>query len=178
MGVVEEARVAPAIGPVTALRDPEPAPPAVPVANTAPLPVTSAEASVALPPPPAAPPDSAPEPAAAPARSPTMEAAGVRAALARYESAYSRLDADAAGAVWPALDKRQLARAFDGLESQRVDLGACDVRIAGEVATAECNGSASWTPKVGGGTRNKARHWQFRLRNTDGAWQIVGATVR
>ena len=133
--------------------------------------------SAALPPP-ASPPGDSPEPAAAPVRSAAMETAGVRAALARYESAYSRLDAEAAGAVWPALDKRQLARAFGGLESQRVDLGACDVRVTGEVATAECNGSATWTPKVGGGTRNQARRWQFRLRNADGSWQIVGATVR
>jgi hypothetical protein len=104
--------------------------------------------------------------------------AGVRATLARYESAYSQLNADAAGAVWPGLNRRALARAFDGLSSQHVRLGRCDVRIVGESAVAECAGSATWTPKVGGGTRNEQRLWQFRLRNASSGWQIVGATVR
>jgi hypothetical protein len=104
--------------------------------------------------------------------------AGVRSVLARYQSAYSQLDADAARAVWPALDRRALARAFEGLASQRVDLGACDVRVMGEMAQAECVGSATWTPKVGGGSHSQRRRWEFRLRNSASSWQIVSASVR
>ena len=103
---------------------------------------------------------------------------GVRTTLARYQSAYSRLDVDAAGAVWPALDRRALARAFDGLAAQRVDLGACDVRVVGETALAECTGSATWTPKVGGGSHSQKRRWEFRLRNGTSSWQIVSASVK
>ena len=119
----------------------------------------------------------APEPAAPPAAAAPGADAAVRSTLARYESAYSRLDADAASAVWPGLDRRALARAFDGLSSQRVSLGSCDILVLGDAATAECTGSATWTPKVGGGTKNQARRWQFRLRNLEGEWVIANATV-
>ena len=104
--------------------------------------------------------------------------AAIRRALARYESAYSRLDAEAAGDVWPGLDRKALARAFDGLAAQSVSLGSCDVRLMGEIAMADCAGTATWTPKVGGGTRSQSRRWQFRFRNGANGWQIVGATVR
>jgi hypothetical protein len=110
-------------------------------------------------------------------RAVTRDDAGVRASLERYESAYSRLDVEGAAAVFPELDRRALARAFDGLSSQRVNLGSCDVRFVGDAAIAECKGSATWTPKVGGGSHSDRRRWQFRLRNTSGSWQIVSATV-
>lgn len=159
-------------------------PPAVPVATTLPLERTASEPLPSAPPaaaPPVTPPavsSVAADTTPATPRSAVTDDVGVRMVLARYESAYSRLDVDAAGAVWPGLDRRRLARAFDGLASQRVDLGACDVRIAGETAVAECMGSATWTPKVGGGSHNQRRRWQFRLRNASGSWQIVGATVK
>jgi len=158
-------------------------PPPLPIATAPPLERTAPELPPSVPPPAAAPPAAAPTPTAtsepAPAPKPAVpDETGVRSALAQYESAYSRLDANAAAAVWPGLDRRALARAFDGLESQRVDLGACDVRMVGETATAECTGSATWKPKVGGGTQSQQRRWQFRLRNSGGAWQIVGANVR
>lgn len=102
----------------------------------------------------------------------------VRAILARYAAAYSDLDASAAQAVWPAVDARSLARAFEGLESQRVSLGRCSLAIDGSTARADCDGSATWTPKIGGGTRSEARHWSFELKNTAGDWQIVKAQGR
>jgi len=103
---------------------------------------------------------------------------GVREVLARYESAYSRLDAAAARAVWPSVDQRSLARAFDGLASQRVALGRCDLRVNGMVARATCSGSAEWTPKVGTGQRSTPRTWSFELRSLGGDWQIVRADAR
>jgi hypothetical protein len=151
------------------------APPAA--ALTAPPAPPPVESVPATPPPTASP---APDPAReadAPAPA-AVAAAGVRAALLRYESAYSRLDVNAAGAVWPDLDRKALARAFDGLASQAVSLGSCEVRIVGESAIADCAGSATWTPKVGGRSHRQARQWQFQLRNADAGWHIVSATVR
>jgi hypothetical protein len=99
----------------------------------------------------------------------------VRATLARYETAYSRLDATAASAVWPAVDRRALARAFEGLASQRLSLGACAVTVSGEAAQATCSGTATWQPKVGGGVRTEPRRWSFELRKSGEAWQIERA---
>ena len=106
------------------------------------------------------------------------ESARVRAVLSVYEAAYSKLDAAAARAVWPTVDQRALANAFSGLEAQRVSLERCDVAVTGPSARAECVGTASWTPKVGGGGRTAARRWVFDLRNASGNWQIVRAEAR
>ena len=104
--------------------------------------------------------------------------AGVRAALAQYESAYSSLNAAAARAVWPGVDARSLERAFDSLESQRVALGKCAVSMNGTRAQATCQGNATWTPKVGGGTKTSPRTWRFDLANTGGSWKITRADAR
>jgi hypothetical protein len=116
-------------------------------------------------------------PVSAPART-VDEDQGVRTVLARYESAYSALDAVAAGAVYPAIDRQALSRAFEGLAAQRVSLGECDVRVIGAAAHAECVGNASWTPKIGGGSHTQPRLWQFDLRRTDNGWHITRATAR
>lgn len=102
----------------------------------------------------------------------------MRAVLARFEAAYSNLDASAARGVWPSVDERSLQRAFNSLASQQVSLGRCSIVLSGVTAHAECSGAASWTPKVGGGRHTEARHWQFDLASTNGAWQIVRATAR
>ena len=83
-------------------------------------------------------PVTAPEPAA-PTRSRAPEAAAstvdaqaaIRTTLGRYEAAYSGLNVPAAHAVWPSVDQRALARAFDGLASQRVALDKCDIVVTG-----------------------------------------------
>ena len=102
----------------------------------------------------------------------------IRAVLDQYAAAYSRLDASAASAIFPGIDQRALARAFDGLASQNVSLGTCDVRAVSESAIVDCAGSSTWTPKIGGGTRTESRRWQFRMRNESGDWRIVAAKVR
>lgn len=106
------------------------------------------------------------------------ETARVRAVLARYASAYSALDAAAAHTVWPTVDQRALARAFSGLASQNLSLGRCDVALLGTTARAECAGTATWTPRVGGGLKTQSRRWNFELRNTGNTWQIVRAETR
>ena len=126
---------------------------------------------------------SAPAPTVAPAARESAPAVPrdedrIRAVLDRYAAAYSRLDASAANAIFPGVDRQALARAFDGLVSQNVSLGSCDIRTASEAAIVDCAGSSTWTPKIGGGTRTEARRWQFRLRNESGDWRIVAAKVR
>ena len=140
---------------------------------SAPDPVRDAPAEARREPPPAA-----PEPVRETADATAAATENVRAVLGQYESAYSRLDVEGTAAVWPGVDRRALTRAFDGLASQRVTLGSCDVRLVGETALAECTGSATWTPKVGSGARTSPRRWEFRLRNTGGRWQIVSARVQ
>ena len=106
------------------------------------------------------------------------EEQSVRAALGRYESAYNRLDAVAAASVWPSVNQRALASAFQGLSAQSISLGGCDIRVSGATAHAECSGNARWTQKVGGGTQNARRQWRFDLRNSGGSWVITQATTR
>ena len=118
---------------------------------------------------------SAPAPDGATARA---EEQSVRAALGRYESAYNRLDAAAAASVWPSVNQRALASAFQGLSTQSVSLGGCDIRVSGATALAECSGNARWTPKVGAGTQSARRQWRFDLRNSGGTWMITQATTR
>jgi hypothetical protein len=117
-------------------------------------------------------------PSREPAASAAREEEQIRGVLDQYASAYSRLDAAAASAIFPGVDQRALARAFEGLSSQKVSLGACDVRLAIETAIVDCAGTATWTPKIGGGTRTEPRRWQFRLRDVSGGWQIVAVKVR
>jgi hypothetical protein len=171
-----------------------------PVAAASPTPLTLPAA------PPLAPPDSIPAPtsylpppapvaaaetpvtpdptASAPAGAPAAGAQPVdrerlvRAALTQYENAYTTLNAAAASAVWPSVDRRALARAFDDLASQTVTLGRCDVQMGSGSARVECAGNASWTPKVGGGTQTAQRRWHFELRESGGAWVIVRARVQ
>jgi hypothetical protein len=102
----------------------------------------------------------------------------VRATLRRYETAYSELNAAAASTVWPSVDRRALARAFDALAAQNVWLGACDVRVSGATAQAQCKGTATWTPKVGSGTQTTSRTWRFNLTNEGDTWVIVQANVK
>src|SRR6185312_5919171 len=100
----------------------------------------------------------------------------VKQALQRYRVAYEGLDARSAQAVWPAVNQAALARAFDGLESQSLTFDACDVRVRGEVATATCQGSARYVPKIGSREpRVEPRVWSFTLRKNGSDWKIDSA---
>src|SRR5204862_5350963 len=77
------------------------------------------------------------------------EAALVQQALQRYRRAYEGLDARSAQAVWPAVNEAALARAFEGLESQALTFDGCEVHLVAATATATCQGSARYVPKVG-----------------------------
>ena len=132
---------------------------------------TSPNAPVASPPP-------APTAPAVARGTGAMDESQVRAALRRYEVAYSTLNVGSVQAVWPGVDARSLARAFDGLQSQRISLGQCAISMDGATARAECGGSATWTPRIGSGTRTANRAWTFELRNVGGSWEIVRVRVR
>jgi hypothetical protein len=114
----------------------------------------------------------------APAPPPVNDEALVHGVLDKYASAYSRLDANAASAAWPGVNRSALARAFDGLASQQVSLGSCDVSVKGAIARAACHGTATWRPKIGGGRHVDARTWTFDLAKAPGGWQIVDARVQ
>lgn len=100
----------------------------------------------------------------------------VKEALQRYRTAYEGLDAQSAQAIWPAVNQAALARAFDGLESQTLTFDACDVRLRGDAATAVCQGSARYVPKVGSrDPRTEPRVWNFTLHKTGSDWKIESA---
>jgi hypothetical protein len=152
---------------------PDPPPPDLPRTGTgAPLEVLAASL-----------PSTSPAPPEAPSAPPTPKAPEpmeprIRAVLSQYASAFGALDASAARAVWPTVDEHALARAFEGLASQRISLGSCAITIDGDRATAACSGTATWTPRVGGAPRTASRRWTFALENAAGSWQIVRAEAR
>jgi hypothetical protein len=158
--VPSQRRAAPAFTPLTEL----------PAAS---VPVTLAMVPVAVPA------SIPPAPPAAPAPVEPPQEVVVRSVLSRYASAYSALDAAAAQRVWPGVNRAALSRAFEGLASQQISLGDCRIDVAASNARARCAGSATWSPKVGGGgARTEARDWTFELARAASGWQIVSARVQ
>jgi hypothetical protein len=174
---------APAAPPASATAAPAP-PPALPEIATSPVPPLERVARDAgdAPRPPSIATDtlaSTPGATAAPPEPLVPPDALVRSALDRYAAAYSSLDADAAQRVWPGVNRGALSRAFDGLASQRVSLGSCNIDVAGATAHARCAGSTTWQPKVGsGGSRTDRHTWTFDLARAGSGWQIVNANVQ
>jgi hypothetical protein len=110
---------------------------------------------------------------------PGAEQGRVQEVLRRYARAYGALDASAARAVWPTVDERALARAFQNLSSQNLSFDDCEIDIRGVVANASCRGQASYAPKVGNREpRTESRTWRFELRRDGDAWKIENAEAR
>jgi hypothetical protein len=142
-----------------------------------------ANVTASLPPPSTVPP---PPPVAASSIVPVAEPAVVEArldddgmvrkTLLQYKSAYEALDARSAQAVWPVVNERALARAFDGLESQHLMFDACDVQVNGLAAAATCRGTARYVAKIGSREpRTEPRVWNFTLRKSGQDWKIESA---
>jgi hypothetical protein len=96
----------------------------------------------------------------------------IRSVLSLYESAYNRLDARAASTGWPGVNSGALNRAFQGLVSQRISLGTCDITKIGAMAgdvSAERRGAESWR-----GIQTAQRYWAFDLLRS----RRVGASCR
>jgi hypothetical protein len=162
-----------------------PASPAEAATIVAEIPVAPAP-SIDLPPP-AGPLPAAPLPVAPPAVAAAAagglaaamvaaDEAAIETTLRRYEDAYERLDAKAAAAVWPTVDRRALSHAFEGLASQRLNISGCAVlvRAGASTATASCSGTAEYVRKVGDTrVRVEPRQWMFTLNKTQGAWRIA-----
>jgi len=103
----------------------------------------------------------------------------IREVLREYEQAVGRKDSMAAKAVWPSLDERALARAFNDLQSHSLTLEDCGVTVAESAARARCQGVATYLPKVGRRKAISASHeWTFSLTKTGADWRIASAAIR
>jgi hypothetical protein len=164
---------APAAPPVSST----PTEPAVTSAPTVPAVTSAAPVSAPNPAPPPPAPVSAPS--TTPAGALTPETRAVAVALNRYQDAFSTLDAGAVHAVWPSVDVRALAKAFDQLEDQTFELEGCNISVAGAQAEADCAGNARYTRKVGNrALRVEPRRWHFKLRQTNNQWVIDAVDAR
>jgi len=163
-------------------------PAAAPIVPTAPVQTASLPppAQPAYLPPPVLPASAPPAAAAVPASiepraeiRTNIDETSIRSLLQRYRSAYDELDASSASAVWPSVDQRALARAFDGLQSQTLTFEACSVQLRGETAAAVCRGTARYVPKVGNrDPRTEPLVWTFTLHKAAGDWKIQSARAQ
>jgi hypothetical protein len=100
----------------------------------------------------------------------------IRAALTRWRTAYSELDAPAAREIWPSVDATALARAFQALKSQDLRFDRCDLTVTGGTAQAACRGRAVYVPRVGNQSpKATPREWRFELKKLDERWTIASA---
>ena len=99
--------------------------------------------------------------------------------LGRYRAAYSGLNAGAAASVWPTVDAKALAKAFERLETQEIEFDRCDVVVTGARAVATCGGRARYVPKVGNKNPHvESRQWRFDLRKLNERWLIDAVSAR
>jgi hypothetical protein len=115
--------------------------------------------------------------ASAPSRD--LDARAIESVLGRYQNAFNTLNAGAAAAVWPKLNEKTLARAFERLDDQDVTFESCKIDVGGVHAEARCSGTARYVPKVGNRTpRAEPRRWRFILRRATDGWLIDNVDVR
>ena len=108
-----------------------------------------------------------------------LEARAIQNVLGRYRIAFNNLDAGAALAVWPTVNEKTLAKAFEGLESHDMSFRSCQIEIFAVLAEAACSGSARYVPKVGSRTpKAEARRWTFSLRKASDGWLIDSVDAR
>ena len=108
-----------------------------------------------------------------------LDARAIENVLGRYRNAFNRLDAGAAVAVWPTVNEKTLARAFERLDDQDVSFESCTIEVGGVHAEAACSGTARYVPKVGSRTpRAEPRQWRFILRRASDGWLIDHVDAR
>lgn len=123
--------------------------------------------------------DRAETPVAAAAPRREIETRAIQQVLGQYRAAFNSRDAGAAAAVWPTVNEKALARAFDRLDEQAVEFDQCQLEIADDRAEAACRGTARYVPSVGSRTpKVDARQWRFNLGRTAGRWTIVSVDAR
>jgi hypothetical protein len=103
--------------------------------------------------------------------------ASILQVLRWYERAVARKDSLGAKAVWPSLDARALARAFNDLQSHSLAFEDCGVTVDSVEARATCQGVATYLPKVGRRKPISAR-WTFSLAKAGGGWHIESAAIQ
>lgn len=165
------------------------------------LPSPTASAAPTLPPPPVTAPT--PAPASTPPPSPRVLGApadtaatnapvstappdaaavaktAISSVLEGYRAGYSTLNSRAVQAVWPGVNERALARAFEQLDAQTMSFSSCGIEVKGQVAQAFCVGEVAFVTKVGSRTpRVEVRRWTFDLRRVGEAWQIERVATR
>jgi hypothetical protein len=112
---------------------------------------------------------------------PAAEQGRVLAVVREYTRALERLDVVATKAVYPSIDDRRLRRDFEGVETQRFQLGSCDVSFSssGHGANAWCLGNSTYRPKIGSRVlRYTDKVWEFNLARDGGGWQILEARIQ
>jgi hypothetical protein len=112
---------------------------------------------------------------------PAAEQGRVLAVVREYTRALERLDVLATKAVYPSVDDRRLRRDFEGVETQRFQLGSCDVSFSssGHGANAWCRGNSTYRPKIGSRVlRYTDKVWEFNLARDGGGWQILEARIQ
>jgi hypothetical protein len=103
----------------------------------------------------------------------------IAAVLKRFSDAYTQLNAPAAKSVWPGVDGRALARAFEALESQSIRFDDCTVRLSGTDARAACVGNLTYVPKIGRRSAHTVnQHWNFVMKKNADVWTITDAQMR
>jgi hypothetical protein len=103
----------------------------------------------------------------------------IAAVLKRFTDAYTQLNVPAAKAVWPSVDGRALARAFDALASQSIAFDDCTVHFSGAEARAACVGNLTYVPKIGRrSARTVSQHWNFVMNKNPEGWTITDAQMR
>jgi len=151
----------PAVSPSAAVIDPA-------ALTPSPLPAPAAPAAVDVPRVPVVP----------PSRTDGDETQIARA-LQQYRTAYDLLDAEQAKAVWPAVNEAALARAFASLDSQTLTFDDCRTQVRGDTATATCQGTARYVPKIGSREPHvEPRTWTFALKRSADSWEIESARVQ
>ena len=104
---------------------------------------------------------------------------GINATLRLLQLAYEQRDARLAKAVWPTVNERALARAFEGLRSQSVTFDRCRMNVLSVSADVECRGVMNYVPRVGSqDQRTESRQWTFRVRKGGDQWLITNAQAR
>lgn len=111
--------------------------------------------------------------AAAPAVRVRQAPPAVLDVVRRYAVAYSRMDARATQAVWPAADRQMLASTFNTLREQRLTLSGCRGQLVDVGATVSCRGTLRYRPRVGDhSTRTRQGTWRFALAPDGDTWRI------
>jgi hypothetical protein len=93
--------------------------------------------------------------------------------LQDYERAWTRMDTQAARALWPSVDNDTLQAEFRPVSEQRLQLAACDIGMSGDRALAVCLGTLRYRPRVGDTVSRVERgRWEFELQKSPVGWHI------